>query len=212
MRFDDSLQVVSETTKRTPAPEARANACVPAIIGATSGVLTAGAVGLVAVALGWRIEVVAVAAGVGALVGLGIGFGRLESLMLATEESTQYSEQAAAAPVQAVDWQMPVGPHQLERGTLIAEPALVIEWARAVVGQSSLSYATWGERFGGERPYARFRRRLVEQGLAVEQGRELALTRKGWALFAQIAERGESSTPLLSRSELLRLSDGSETR
>lgn len=214
MRFDDVAPlpaVVVETTKRTPVPEARANATVPAIIGITSGVVTAGAVGLVALALEWPADVVAVAAGVGTVIGLWVGFGILPQLMLATEESTQYSE-AQPALTQAVNWEMPVGPHQLERGTLIADPALVVEWAIAAVGQASISYATWGERFGGERQYARFRKRLVESGLAVEQGRELMLTLKGRALFSQVAERGREATPLLSRSALLRPPDGSETR
>lgn len=84
-----------------------------------------------------------------------------------------------------------------------------LTWREASLGAR---LATWGERFGGERKYAAFRKRLVDSGLALEQGRELALTRKGLALFSQVTDRGSEATPLLEKWPLLRPPNDGETQ
>jgi hypothetical protein len=111
---------------------------------------------------------------------------------------------------QVVAWEMPTGPHQLERGRLLCSPGLLLEWAQAAVDEQSLSYATWAERFGGDRKYARFLQGVVNSGLGTQSGGrgELKLTRKGWALFSQAVTRDpETVTPLLERWPLLQARD-----
>ena len=136
-----------------------------------------------------------------AVVGLGLGMAflyrwvrdALQEILYTVEE-----HRAADAPAQVIQWEMPSGPHQIARGQLAADPAVVVEWARSALAGQSVSYATWGKAFGGDRAYARFLRALVDSGLGMKgSGGEFFLTRKGGALFAQ-ATGGADPTALLA--------------
>lgn len=128
---------------------------------------------------------------------------RLYDVVVATEEQSTAAPAQPATPV--VEWQMPAGPNSITRGRLLCTPELLIEWSRAAASEQSLSYATWGQRFGGTRQYAAFLAVVVHDGLGTQSGGrgELKLTRKGYALFSQIAVMDPIRTPLLDDLPLL---------
>jgi hypothetical protein len=186
---------------------------VPAVLGLSIGLVGGAAFGLLALAYRWPGRYVATATALLMLAGIVAGIKRLSATLLTTEQVTDYAAPAEplAEPEAATNWEMPNGPGSYFRGTLPAPPEIIVAWARAAIAEQSLSYASWADKFGGDRKYARYRRVLIESGLCAERGsnKELALTSKGWAFFSQAAEK---PTPLLADLEPLQGRGDGETQ